>query len=813
MNLSSSAPFFDEDAWLGTGTVTGIHTYNNRLKVNDFPIERSTDAENTIQFENDGVVVAKNLRVLGQLITPGFPPQGDGSALPANPTFETITTTSSINVGSNVLSNTATITDTLTVEKKLRLNASGSLVGYQDQPLLQVFPNETQLYGLWNFVNAPVQFDATQYNVGGMIGTSDQPNMLLLQSDELFVNGKINFANADVSGLNAPSYASITETADRINITKRVNTTSVGREHIHFSVHEGPTLREMIFQNDDRAMFQLLYDVSQDKYKTIDWSHETQMNMVKTSHIHPLVDSVHFMGDISFADATVTGLPNFSMTEYDDHVDMTKRLTVSHIGWHNNNPIVFQGNLDFSNATVTGINVQAYPSVTEGSDRISFDKPIDVGITSVITPFVGTDDAGIELEENAKRINMMLNDRNMVWSIFENPTTGVTTTIDYAQSTLLNHAQPHSISPRPGYNKIDFSGVMDFGDATIEGFLPGLSANSATNRLVVDTGTTLYFADSMANPGIATEISETQIHTNFCGGLNNGWRFTTFATDSPLIKAVQGGKDIMFISEVEVVTTVPITTTKKGSSGNFTHCHLTEGAQSTNWEVGRCVTSTGEYCARDDQGNLIATPTAAPDASYAMCKVDYSVVGDRALGIIASVPLVNTNEVLHEHGGLTLKARVTENDGHKMVRVASSGDVLAWVLEPTFTEIDLPPLSGLYEKCVDNNDYYGGHTVLSTHVGLEADGYLSVDNQIIDTSEATVEVKINEVCIYPPSPSLTPSLFSGVYNKTINGINQPIQIVMHCNNDYSFSFSEHFPSFEQRVAALEATIAELTGPD
>ena len=138
---------------------------------------------------------------------------------------------------------------------------------------------------------------------------------------------------------------------------------------------------------------------------------------------------------------------------------------------------------------------------------------------------------------------------------------------------------------------------------------------------------------------------------------------------------------------------------------------------------------------------------------------------------------------------------------------------MAWVVRPSFEEIDMPPLSGLWQKCVDNANGYGGHTVLSNHVAIEADGYLSIDGKIIDTSTATVNVQADQVLVYPSDPVLTPELFSGVYNKTVNGIAQPIQVVMHCNNDYSFSFSEHFPGFEARVSALEATIAELTGPE
>ena len=136
---------------------------------------------------------------------------------------------------------------------------------------------------------------------------------------------------------------------------------------------------------------------------------------------------------------------------------------------------------------------------------------------------------------------------------------------------------------------------------------------------------------------------------------------------------------------------------------------------------------------------------------------------------------------------------------------------MAWVVMPSFTEIDLPPLSGLWEKCTD--DGYGSHTVLSTHVAIEAEGYLAIDNQVVDTSQAYIQISAAEVKVTPPAPSLTPDLFSGVYTKTINRVTQPVNIVMICNSDYSFVFSEHYPGIEDRISALEATIAELTGPE
>ena len=208
---------------------------------------------------------------------------------------------------------------------------------------------------------------------------------------------------------------------------------------------------------------------------------------------------------------------------------------------------------------------------------------------------------------------------------------------------------------------------------------------------------------------------------------------------------------------------------------------------------------------------LITNPKDTPSNAHAMCKVKHAVKGERALGIIVSNEVVANNVVNHDHGGITIRSPVQEQDNYKMLRVASSGDAMAWVVLPTFSEVDLPPLSGLWQKCTD--DGYGSHTVLSNHVAIEAEEYLAIDNEIIDISQSNVIITATEVKVTPPAPSLTPNLFSGVYTKTINGVTQPVNIVMVCNSDYSFVFSEHYPGIEDRINALEATIAELTGPD
>ena len=107
----------------------------------------------------------------------------------------------------------------------------------------------------------------------------------------------------------------------------------------------------------------------------------------------------------------------------------------------------------------------------------------------------------------------------------------------------------------------------------------------------------------------------------------------------------------------------------------------------------------------------------------------------------------------------------------------------------------------------------GSHTVISNHVGVEAEGYLAVDGAVLNTHDCTVEISATEVKVTPPTPQLTPALFSGVYTKSINGVVQLIQVVMICNPDYSFCFTEHYPGIEDRIAAVETTLAELLGPE
>ena len=477
-------------------------------------------------------------------------------------------------------------------------------------------------------------------------------------------------------------------------------------------------------------------------------------------------DMVNIQGSLRFSEVPSTAYPS---GEIYMKASLTGGLQVDHIR-SLTGITEFHNQVDFSDATVLGLP-GLVGSISENSTAINVDsKPIHM-----LPPEIGND------------INTQIHHDRVT-----------TVRIDSGNSTMNAH------------------GNWDFSNATVSGLPEG---GDTFHNIYESGGALMLLADrTIQFAGGHTIVAQDHIFAQRMGrdnqvycdyvNNNNAGRYIAWSLygDEDLMRLHSSGA---FSQGLEC--RVPISAPKKGSSGNFTHCHLTEGSQAVTWEPGRVVVSTGEFCSRADDGSLIGDPKDAPTGSHAVCKVEYAGAGARALGVIASSEVVSGGEVNHDHGGITLVASVQENDGHKMVRVASSGDVMAWVVQPTFDEIDVPKLSGLWAKC--KTDEYANEVVMSNHVGVEAEGYLAVDSQIIDTSTATVEVSADKVCVYPPAPTMTPDLFSGLYTKTINGIQQDINIVMHCNSDYSFSFSEHFPSFEARVSALEATIAELTGPE
>ena len=327
-------------------------------------------------------------------------------------------------------------------------------------------------------------------------------------------------------------------------------------------------------------------------------------------------------------------------------------------------------------------------------------------------------------------------------------------------NTQIHHDRITTVRIDSGNSTMNAHGNWDFANATVT----GLPEAGDTFQNIYESGGALMLKENCTVQFVSghTQVAQDHVFAQrigrdnqvYCDYVNNdnSGRYITWSLygDEDLMRLYSTGA---FSRGLE--SRVPIYAPKKGSSGNFTHCHLTEGNQAITWEPGRVVVSTGEFCSRVDDGSLIGDPKDAPTGSHAVCKVEYAGAGARALGVIASSETVANQKVHHEHGGITLVAAVQETDGHKMVRVASSGDVMAWVVQPTFAEIDVPSMSGLWAKC--KSDAYANEVVLSNHVGVEADGFLSVDSQIIDTSTATVEVSADKVCVAPPAPPRPPA--------------------------------------------------------
>ena len=139
------------------------------------------------------------------------------------------------------------------------------------------------------------------------------------------------------------------------------------------------------------------------------------------------------------------------------------------------------------------------------------------------------------------------------------------------------------------------------------------------------------------------------------------------------------------------------------SSGSFTHCHVCEPEdQETDWDslTGRLIESTGQCAVRDDNGNLVTDYTQAPSLNHAMASVRLAQTS--VLGVLNSVEVVADGEIRHDHG-ITLRHKVNEEDGHKVLRVCSAGDTFVWVVRPVANEILLTPalLSGLFTKYVN----------------------------------------------------------------------------------------------------------------
>ena len=231
--------------------------------------------------------------------------------------------------------------------------------------------------------------------------------------------------------------------------------------------------------------------------------------------------------------------------------------------------------------------------------------------------------------------------------------------------------------------------------------------------------------------------------------------------------------------------------------------------------MGLAVESTGYYCVRDDSGAKVDDLAQAPGPEYAMTSA--TLAQNDCVGIISSVELVANQNINHEHGGITIASPLAEADGYKVLRVAAAGDVFAWVCKPDLTDCPLPYLGGEYAKYVDGVAT-GNVFAVTDGKTIMMDGRegtitgrthtLGGNEQIaLTANQATISLTATQ------TEGLTHAVLSGSFQKYVNGVLQPTGVVINCNEDYSFTWTEKTPSVEQRIAALEAAWNEMTGPD
>ena len=200
----------------------------------------------------------------------------------------------------------------------------------------------------------------------------------------------------------------------------------------------------------------------------------------------------------------------------------------------------------------------------------------------------------------------------------------------------------------------------------------------------------------------------------------------------PYIGHIIGPGVVGMFRQTQIDFLVPVFAPNIDSSGSFTHCHVCEPeTQNLDWAnlTGRLIESTGNCAVRDGDGNLVTDFTQAPSLNHAMTSV--RLAETTCLGILNSVELVENNEINHAHG-ITLKHKVSEVDGHKILRVCGSGDTYVWTVKPIANETLLTPsiLSGLFTKYV-NGVEQTEKVVLTVHEDFSFQMIINIPN-IID---------------------------------------------------------------------------------
>ena len=557
----------------------------------------------------------------------------------------------------------------------------------------------------------------------GSIESQELKTNKIYSGSTLQATGNWDFSGASVSGLphnggGGETYPSITEYEDHVDVSKRLTVSHIGWDNPNKVNFQG---------NIDftQAIVTGMPDHTPGITEYVDHIEVTKNLRAEAgfrlAHLEPLEDSIMVSGQIDFANATVTGLPGGttypSITEEEDKVTITKPvhapqlittegikttvIKVDQLEAADEDIIEVVGPIDFSGATVSGFST-SYPSITEEPNYIKIDKALGVNEKTKITLFeddqnqlpdaltftvndaqalqlyeneitttlpvralnFGYVDAGIEFDTSQfKRFDVKLDD-SLAFSV-AGQQDGSTRTIDYSTETLINRLYATSIHARPPNAQITMSNNVVF-EQGVE-FKNHIDIDNATlTGFTVAAGQRIRFIPQPNNTvGVGTMIDDMQVETQFIGMPNATIQFITSQPQMIALKIL--GTNILSISNLLVDCARPFHTVSSSSNGNFTACHLTEGNQADIFEPGCVVTSTGEFCVRDQSGVLIPHPKDTPSTAHAVCKVRHAAKGDHALGIVITNEVVASNVVNHDSGGVTIRSPVQEQDGHKMV--------------------------------------------------------------------------------------------------------------------------------------------------
>lgn len=232
---------------------------------------------------------------------------------------------------------------------------------------------------------------------------------------------------------------------------------------------------------------------------------------------------------------------------------------------------------------------------------------------------------------------------------------------------------------------------------------------------------------------------------------------------------------------------------KPGShSYTLTHSCETLANDTVNYEskIGRLVAYTGQPGITDKNGNRILSwknDLSVREAMSSVHMVPHQECPHWA-GILIEVPIINDKNMYErEVMGQTIRSQ-HHGENTKILDICDKGDCYAEIIKPLLTEIPFTKtlLSGVYNDS-ENNKYLVN----------------------VDDNSYTIKRESSN----PTTRTLNNELLSGVYTKSINGVEQDEKYILQVNPDLSFTMNTILTendSMLSRITLLENIILNLT---